>query len=584
MKERIKGAFTKRKILHFLKMALFVVALSLILLSLLGTVAHATGLVDDTINAENLYSKYPLSNYQLDFYVDNSWSWLPWNWLDGIGKSVQYGLYCITNFVWTISLYLSNATGYVVQEAYKLDFINDMADSIGQSIQTLAGVTENGFTDNASTFNGDQQTFPKLLQQAGYQTAMIGKWHLISEPQGFDHWSILSGQHEQGDYYDPDFWEDGKHIVEKGYATDIITDKAIDFLENRDKNKPFCMMYHQKAPHRNWMPAPRHLGIFNNTIFPEPANLFDDYEGRGKAAREQDMSIEHTLTNDWDLKLLTREEMLKDTTNRLYSVYKRMPVEVQDKWDSAYAQRIAEYRKGDLKGKALISWKYQQYMRDYLATVLAVDENIGRLLNYLEKIGELDNTIIVYTSDQGFFLGEHGWFDKRFMYEECQRMPLIIRYPKAIKAGSTSNAISMNVDFAPTFLDFAGVEVPSDIQGASLKPVLENEGKTPADWRKAAYYHYYEYPAEHSVKRHYGIRTQDFKLIHFYNDIDEWEMYDMKADPREMNNIFGKAEYAKKQKELMQLLEETQKQYKDNDPDEKETVLFKGDRRLMENR
>ena len=200
---------------------------------------------------------------------------------------------------------------------------------------------ENGFTDNASTFNGDQQTFPKLLQQAGYQTAMIGKWHLISEPQGFDHWSILSGQHEQGDYYDPDFWEDGKHIVEKGYATDIITDKAIKFLEGRDKSKPFCMMYHQKAPHRNWMPAPRHLGIFNNTTFPEPASLFDDYEGRGRAAREQDMSIEHTLTNDWDLKLLTREEMLKDTTNRLYSVYKRMPAAVQDKWDSVYAQRIA---------------------------------------------------------------------------------------------------------------------------------------------------------------------------------------------------------------------------------------------------
>ena len=372
---------------------------------------------------------------------------------------------------------------------------------------------------------------------------MIGKWHLISEPQGFDHWSILSGQHEQGDYYDPDFWEDGKHIVEKGYATDIITDKAIKFLEGRDKNKPFCMMYHQKAPHRNWMPAPRHLGIFNNTTFPEPANLFDDYEGRGRAAREQDMSIEHTLTNDWDLKLMTREEMLKDTTNRLYSVYKRMSIEVQ-----------------------------------------AVDEKIGRLLNYLEKIGELDNTIIVYTSDQGFFLGEHGWFDKRFMYEECQRMPLIIRYPKAIKAGSTSNAISMNVDFAPTFLDFAGVDIPSDIQGASLKPILVNEGKTPADWRKAAYYHYYEYPAEHSVKRHYGIRTQDFKLIHFYNDIDEWEMYDMKADPREMNNVFGKPEYAKVQKELMELLQDTQKQYKDTDPDEKEKVLFKGDRRQMQNR
>ena len=275
------------------------------------------------------------------------------------------------------------------------------------------------------------------------------------------------------------------------------------------------------------------------------------------------MSIEHTLTNDWDLKLMTREEMLKDTTNRLYSVYKRMPIEVQDKWDSVYAGRIAEYRKGDLKGKSLISWKYQQYMRDYLATVLAVDENIGRLLNYLEKIGELDNTIIVYTSDQGFFLGEHGWFDKRFMYEECQRMPLIIRYPKAIKAGSTSNAISMNVDFAPTFLDFAGIEIPSDIQGASLKPVLVNEGKTPADWRKAAYYHYYEYPAEHSVKRHYGIRTQNFKLIHFYNDIDVWELYDLQEDPHEMNNLYGKPSYEAVMKRMRDELYKLQKQYDD---------------------
>ena len=218
--------------------------------------------------------------------------------------------------------------------------------------------------------------------------------------------------------------------------------------------------------------------------------------------------------------------------------------------------------------------------------IYAMSGGLGTISNTitLTGTGELDNTIIIYTSDQGFFLGEHGWFDKRFMYEECQRMPLIIRFPKAIKAGSTSNAISMNVDFAPTFLDFAGIEIPSDIQGSSLKPILENEGKTPADWRKAAYYHYYEYPAEHSVKRHYGIRTQDFKLIHFYNDIDEWEMYDMKADPREMNNVFGKPEYAEKQKELMRLLEDTQKQYKDTDPDEKETELFNGDRRLMKNR
>ena len=422
----------------------------------------------------------------------------------------------------------------------------------------------NGFIDNTSTFNGNQQTFPKLLQAAGYQTSIVGKWHLISEPQGFDYWCILTGQHEQGDYYNPDFNENGKQVTEQGYATDIITDKAIAYLENRDKSKPFCMMYHQKAPHRNWMPAPRHLGIFNNTTFPEPSTLFDTYEGRGSAAKEQDLSIEHTLTNDWDLKLLTREEMLKDTTNSLYQVYKRMPADVQDKWDSVYKQRISEFRSGKLKGKELIRWKYQQYMRDYLATTLAVDENIGRLLGYLEKIDELDNTIIIYTSDQGFFLGEHGWFDKRFMYEECQRMPLIIRYPKAIKAGSTSNAITMNVDFAPTILDFAGVDIPDDIQGKSIKPILTNEGKTPEDWRKAAYYHYYEYPAEHSVKRHYGIRTADFKLIHFYNDINWWELYDLQADPSEMHNLYGQPEYESVVKELKEEMLKLQEQY--NDP------------------
>lgn len=442
----------------------------------------------------------------------------------------------------------------------------------------------NGFTDNASTFDGSQPTFPKLLQAAGYQTSIVGKWHLITEPQGFDYWCILTGQHEQGDYYDPDFNENGKPVTEKGYVTDIITDKAIDFLEHRDKSKPFCMMYHHKAPHRNWMPAPRHLGLFNDTVFPEPSTLFDTYEGRGTAARTQDLSIEHTLTADWDLKLLTRTEMLADTANRLYSVYKRMPPEVQDKWDAVYAQRIAEYRSGRLKGKELISWKYQQYMRDYLATVVAVDENIGRLLAYLEKTGELDNTLIVYTSDQGFFLGEHGWFDKRFMYEECQRMPLVIRYPAAIRAGSTSEAIAMNVDFAPTLLDFAGAEIPAGMQGRSLKPVLADAGKAPAGWREAAYYHYYEYPAEHSVKRHYGIRTPRFKLIRFYNDINEWELYDLEHDPHELNNVFGKAEYAAEQAHLTALLKETQQQYGDTDPEEKEKELFKGDRRLMKNR
>lgn len=436
---------------------------------------------------------------------------------------------------------------------------------------------ENGFTDNASVFNGDQQTFPKLLQKAGYQTAIVGKWHLISQPQGFDYWSILSGQHEQGDYYKPDFWENGKQVQEAGYVTDVITDKAIQFLESRDKSKPFCMMYHQKAPHRNWMPAQRHLGVFNNTVFPEPDNLFDDYKDRGRAAKEQDLSIAHTMTEQWDLKLLTHDEILSlPDNNKFKGVYMRMTPTEQAKWDATYAQRIAEYRKGGMTPKQLISWKYQQYMRDYLATTMAVDENVGRLLDYLKQIGELDNTIIVYTSDQGFFLGEHGFFDKRFMYEECQRMPFIVRYPKAIQPKTVTNAIAMNVDFAPTFLDFAGVTIPSDMQGTSLKPVFEKKGKVPANWRKAAYYHYYEYPAEHSVKRHYGIRTANFKLIHFYNDINEWEMYDMKNDPKEMHNIFGKPAYAKEQKKLMQLLKQTQNKYKDTDPQEKVRVMFKG--------
>ncbi len=422
----------------------------------------------------------------------------------------------------------------------------------------------NGFRDNASEFDGDQQTFPKILREHGYQTAIIGKWHLVSEPQGFDHWCILSGQNEQGDYYRPDFIEIGQPIQEEGYVTDIITDKVIDFIDKREKDRPFCIMYHQKAPHRNWMPAPRHLGIFNDVVFPEPDNLFDDYATRGRAAREQDMSIEQTLREDWDLKLRTRQELLADTANRLYSVYKRMLPEVQEKWDSAYAGRIAEFKSGRLRGRELVRWKYQQYMRDYLATVLAVDENIGRVLDYLEEQGELDNTIVVYTSDQGFFLGEHGWFDKRFMYEESQRMPLVIRYPKSIQAGSVSTALTMNVDFAPTFLDMAGIEVPEDMQGTSLKPVLVNAGATPTDWREAVYYHYYEYPAEHSVKRHYGIRTSEYKLIHFYNDIDEWEMYDLRNDPKEMNNLFNRPEYSEKRDELTRLMRDTQTKYMDD--------------------
>lgn len=417
---------------------------------------------------------------------------------------------------------------------------------------------ENGFKDNSSTFDGNQQTFPKLLQDAGYTTGIVGKWHLISQPQGFDHWSILSGQKEQGDYYNPDFKENGRDIVEEGYVTDIITRKAIEFMDSAEG--PFMLMCHHKAPHRNWMPAPRHLGIYEDTVFPEPPTLFDDYVGRGDAARNQDMSIAGTMTEDWDLKLLTAEEILS-TENKLRDVYVRMPEEVRHKWDSVYAPRIRQYRSGNLKGEDLTRWKYQQYIRDYLATAKSVDESVGTLLDYLEKSGKLDNTIIIYTSDQGFFLGEHGWFDKRFMYEQCQRMPVMIRYPKEIGRGSTSDAICMNVDFAPTFLDYAGVDIPSDIQGRSLRRLLK--GHIPSDWRDAAYYHYYEYPAEHSVKRHYGIRTKDFKLIHFYNDIDQWEMYDLNEDPQEMNNVYDDPSYASVREYMHAKLEDVQEEYKD---------------------
>ena len=439
----------------------------------------------------------------------------------------------------------------------------------------------NGFTDNASTFDGSQLTFPKVMRENGYATGVVGKWHLISKPQGFDHWSILLGQNEQGNYYKPVFYENGTVVNEDGYVTDVITDKAIEFIDDVHDEKPFMLMLHHKAPHRNWMPAPRHLGIFNDTVFPEPETLFDDYEGRGEAARSQDMNIENTLDDEWDLKLLTREEILAGN-NRLHDVYIRMPEEVQHKWDSVYAPRIAEYRSGKLQGDELVRWKYQQYMRDYLATAMSVDESIGRVMEYLEEIGELDNTVIVYTSDQGFFLGEHGWFDKRFMYEECLRMPFVIRYPKMIKAGSTSKAICMNVDFGPTFLDLAGIEVPSEMQGRSFRKVLEKKGRIPAGWREAAYYHYYEYPAEHSVKRHYGIRTSDCKLIHFYNDIDQWEMYDMKADPQEMRNVYDDPAYAGKRAQMHRILEQVQQEYEDTDPCEKELILFKGDRRLFD--
>jgi len=402
----------------------------------------------------------------------------------------------------------------------------------------------NGVIDNRKSFDGSQQTFPKLLQKVGYETAMIGKWHLKSDPTGFDYWNVLPGQ---GTYYNPFMREMGERKKYTGYTTDIITDHCLKWLKERKSDKPFCLMYHHKAPHRRWEPGPKHLAMYDDVTIPEPDNLFDDYSNRGRAAKEQDMSIEKTM-DKIDLKLVAP---------------RNLNPEQKDFWDAAYEPKNEAFRKANLRGKELIRWKYQRYIKDYLRCIASVDDNVGRLLDYLDESGLSKNTVVFYTSDQGFYLGDHGWFDKRFMYEESLRMPLLVRYPREIKAGSVNDAIVLNLDFAPTFLDFAGVGKADDMQGGSIRRVLR--GGTPRDWRTSMYYRYYEYPGAHSVKRHYGVRTQRYKLIHFYYDIDEWELYDLRKDPREMKNVYDDPAYAKVVKDLKAELKRLRTKFKDTD-------------------
>ncbi len=401
----------------------------------------------------------------------------------------------------------------------------------------------NGIIDNRKRFDGSQQTFPKLLQKAGYQTAMIGKWHLKTDPTGFDYWNVLPGQ---GKYYNPDMKEMGQMKRYTGYVTDIITDHALKWLRQRNKDKPFCLMYQHKAPHRPWEPGPKHLTMYDDVTIPEPDDLFDDYSGRGRAAKEQDMTIEKTM-NARDLKLTPPPNLTP---------------EQKKAWDAAYGPKNKAFEQANLQGQELVRWKYQRYIKDYLRCIASVDENIGRLLDYLDEAGLTENTAVFYTSDQGFYLGDHGWFDKRFIYEESLRMPLLVRYPREVKAGSVNEDLVQNLDFAPTFLDLAGVEAPRDMQGRSLLRLLQ--GKTPRRWRKAIYYHYHEYPGAHSVKRHYGIRTERYKLIHFYYDIDEWELYDLEKDPQEMKNVLDDPAYAEVVKELKAQLKRLRKKYKDD--------------------
>jgi arylsulfatase A-like enzyme len=342
-------------------------------------------------------------------------------------------------------------------------------------------------------FDGSQPHLAKYLQQAGYQTAMVGKWHLFSDPTGFDYWNVLPGQ---GRYHDPVMIEMGQTNTLKGYATDLITDISMDFLERRDSSKPFFLCTQHKAPHREWSPDTEHAALYEDRGIPQPITFNDDYAGRSQAAAEATMRIERDFKRT-DLK-------------------KEPPPE--------------------LSGAELKNWKYQRYIKDYLRCVASIDDNVGRLLGYLRTSGLMTNTLVIYTSDQGFFLGDHGWYDKRFMYEESLRMPLVMSFPGFIKPGTVNTQMVLNVDFAPTFLELAGAPIPSDMQGRSFASMLR--GETPAQWRHSMYYRYYHYPSDHRVQPHYGVRTHRHKLIHF-NKLDEWELYDLQADPYETNNIYS---------------------------------------------
>ncbi|MEM7602169.1 MAG: sulfatase, partial [Verrucomicrobiota bacterium] len=379
---------------------------------------------------------------------------------------------------------------------------------------------KNGFFMNEKTrFDGSQQTFPKLLQEVGYETALIGKWHLASTPTGFDHWDVLPGQ---GSYYNPDFINaEGKYRVE-GHVSEIVTEKAIEWLkQDRNPDKPFILMVQHKAPHRAWEPAPKYLTSFDDVTIPEPDTLFDDYSGRGTAAREQDMSIAKTMTMR-DLKL----GELDETGQFLERVYNRMTPVQQAEWDAAYSEKNKAFAEADLEGDELVRWKYQRYLKDYLRCIKSVDESIGNLQEFLEVSGLAENTVFIYSSDQGFYLGEHGWFDKRFMFDESYRTPLLVRWPGVIEPGSVNADLVSNLDFAQTFLDIAGADLPADMQGESLVPIFK--GDTPRGWRSSHYYHYYEYPGWHMVHRHEGVYDGRYKLMNFY-DLEEWELYDLET-------------------------------------------------------
>jgi len=428
----------------------------------------------------------------------------------------------------------------------------------------------NGKVDNMQDFNWDQDNFAKHLQKAGYQTALVGKIHLRGLPQGFNYSAVLPGQ---GHYYNPDFIIDGVKERIEGYVTSITTQLSLDWLKNkRDKNKPFLLLYHQKAPHRNWKPEEKYLTLFDDKTFSPPANFFDTYENRGTAAKTQEMLVaasEEQIAaahgngghGRWGHDFKMRVDPYGNNTG-FENELNRFTPEQKKAWLEAYTPKNAAMKAQNMDAKEIALWKFNRYIKDYLRTIQSVDDGVGEVLDYLDQEGLTENTIVVYTSDQGFYLGEHGWFDKRFMYEESLRTPLLMRYPKEIKAGTVIDKMVQNLDFAPTFLDYAGTSIPEALQGVSFRPLVNQKEN---EWRDAIYYTYYEYPSVHMVKRHYGVRTDRYKLMHFYYDIDEWELYDLEKDPNEMNNVYGQADYADIQQTLHQKLKELRAHYGDSD-------------------
>jgi arylsulfatase A-like enzyme len=411
-------------------------------------------------------------------------------------------------------------------------------------IQTGKHSHKNGFMDNGDRFDWNQQTFPKLLQGTGYQTAIFGKSHLKGKPQGYNEWAVLPGQ---GLYYNPDFYTKDGQITIQGHCTDVVTDMAVDFLENkRDTNKPFMLMVQHKAPHRNWMPAARHLTLYDDIDLPEPATLFDTWEDKAPPARHQETSIIDYMHLNYDLFVdltpdFTQGKPSKSEDPSSWRNMQRMSEEQMRVWRDAYGPKDVAFHAANLSGKDLLRWKYQRYAKNYLRTIKGVDESVGRLVATLDELGLSDNTIVIYSSDQGFFIGDHGWYDKRWMYEESLKMPFIIKWPNVITPGSRQQKMIQNIDYAETFLDIAQAAIPDDMQGRSLLPLLKGESVN--DWRDSIYYHYYEYPSVHMVPKHNGIRTERYKLMHFY-EFGEWEFYDLENDPEELNNLYGKSEFA----------------------------------------